>query len=218
MRRYFGGWALAAAVLLTVGAMPSLAEAAVVVGYTSDNSPTTAAAAEWHAGVTPLPLSRGAGLSAGTGATFNTSGWTDEATDYLEWGWSNSPTIDLTDLDLRYDRSASGPSSLTIALSVNGGAFQNIFTDASVNEAGEDVLNIDLSTFLDVTSATFRLFGTGASSGTGTFDIESLTGLSPARGIVVNGVVTVPEPNQAGFLASIGGIVALRLFRRRSGR
>lgn len=98
---------------------------------------------------------------------------------------------------------------------MNGGAYQNVFNDALVNDAGEDVLNVDLSPFSNVTSATFRLFGAGASSGTGTFDIEALTGVSPERGIVVNGIAAVPEPSQMGLLLSIGALVAVRCSRRR---
>lgn len=210
-------WTVRAALFLgTLAVQPAVSDAAVIVGYAPDNSPTTAPAASWLAGVTPLSLSRGEGLSAGSGATFNSTGWTNEPTDYVQWGWSASQPVNLTDLDLRYDRSASGPSGVTIALAVNGGAFQNVFTDALVNDAGEDVLNIDLSTFANVTSATFRLFGSGASSGTGTFDFEALTGVTPDRAIVVNGLAAVPEPSQVGFLLAVGALVAVRCSRRRA--
>ena len=163
-----------------------------------------------------MDLSRGAGLNAGSGSTFNSSGWNDEATDYLEWGWSASQPIDLTDLDLRYDRSASGPASLEILLSVNGGAFTSIFSDPLVDEAGEDVVDIDLSAFTDVTSATFRLFGSGASSGSGTFDLEPLSGVTPAAAIVVSGTAeAVPEPSSQA-LALLAGLGLLIVRRRRS--
>lgn len=191
-----------------------VASGGVIVAYDAANSPTTAPAAEVLGGVTPLDLSRGPGVSAGSGATFNTIGWTDEATDYLEWGWSSSSPLQLTDLDLRYDRSASGPSMLEILLSVNGGAFNSIFLDNSVSESGEEALDIDLSSFSNVTSATFRLLGSGASSSTGTFDIEPLTGISPDRGIVVNGVAAVPEPG-AIALFGVGGLMLLSRLRRR---
>ena len=167
--------------------------------------PRRAVATEWIPGVTPLDLSRGAGLNAGSGATFNSSGWTDEPTDYLEWGWSASQPIDLTDLDLRYDRSASGPSVVDIQLSINGGAFASIFNDPLVDDLGEDVLDIDLTAFTDVTSATFRLFGTSASGATGTFDLEPLTGVSPNAAIVVSGTaVPVPEPSSQALALARG--------------
>jgi len=197
------------------GALPAQAE--MIVAYDASNSPTGAAATEWLAGTTASALIRGSGLGAGTGATFNSSGWSDEPTDYLEWGWSSSVPLDLSDLDIRYDRSTSGPSVIGIQLSINGGGYTSIFSDASVNVNGEDNLDIDLSAFDRVTSASFRLFGSGASSGTGTLDIEPLTGISPDRGIVVNGTVAaVPEPG--GFeLAAVAflGICGSRWWRRK---
>jgi hypothetical protein len=184
---------------LTVGA-----QAGLIVAYDGSNSTESLPASEFDPSVTTADLMRGTGLNAGTGSTYNSSGWNDESTDYLEWGWSSSPPINLTDLDLRYDRSASGPTSLDIQLSVNGGAYQSIYTDADVLEAGEEALDIDLSTFLNVTSASFRLFGSGASSGSGTFDIEPLGGVTPNRGIVVNGVAAVPEPSSMALLMVAG--------------
>ena len=190
-------------------------EAATIIAYDGSNSPTTAAASEVFPGVTPLDLSRGAGLNAGSGNTFNSTGWDDEATDYLEWGWSASQPIDLTDLDLRYDRSGSGPTMLDIQLSVNGGSFTSIFSDAAVSDTGEDVLDIDLTSYTGVTSATFRLFGTGASSGTGTFDLEPLTGIAPPAAILVSGsAIPIPEP-QAGLLAIVAALGLVVARRRR---
>jgi hypothetical protein len=99
---------------------------------------------------------------------------------------------------------------LEIRLSVNGGPFESIFLDDAVSDLGEDNLDIDLSGFTQVTSATFRLFGTGASSSGGTFDIEPLTGVSPDRGIVVNGVTLVPEPSAIGLALAAAVAMALR--------
>lgn len=201
-----------------MGAVQS-ARAEVILAYDATNSSTSAPAAAWIAGMTPKVLARGGGLTVGTGGTFNSGGWTSEPTDYLEWGWSASQALNLTDLDLRYDRSTSGPTTVSLALSVNGGAFQTIFDDNSVDVDGEDVLDINLSGFMNVTSATFRLFGGGASSAAGTFDLEPITGLSPARAIVVNGLVAVPEPSGAALIASAcSGLFALRRRRRREHR
>jgi hypothetical protein len=200
---------LVALLNLTVGA-----QAGLLVAYDGANSTGALPASEFDPLLTPIDLMRGSGLNAGTGATYNSSGWTDEATDYLEWGWSSSPPINLTDLDLRYDRSGSGPTSLDIQLSVNGGAYQTIYTDTDVLDTGEDALDIDLSSFLDVTSASFRLFGFGASSASGTFDIEPLGGVTPDRGIVVNGVAAVPEPSSLGLLLAAGLPLALIVRRR----
>ena len=191
------------------------AQAELIVAYDAANATEGLAASELMSALVPLELSRGAGLSAGTGGTYNSSGWTDEPTDYLEWGWSSSPPLALTDLDLRYDRSASGPAGLEILLSVNGGPFESIFLDSAVSDLGEDNLDIDLSGFTQVTSATFRLFGSGASSGSGTFDIEPLTGVTPDRGIVVNGLTMVPEPSAIGLALVAALAVALQRSARR---
>ena len=103
---------------------------------------------------------------------------------------------------------------MDIQLSVNGGTFASIFNDPAVNDAGEDVLDIDLTAYTAVTSATFRLFGTGATSGTGTFDLEPLTGVTPPAAIQVSGTaVAVPEP-RASVLAIVG-VLGLLLARRR---
>ena len=134
-------------------ALPLVARGELILAYDSGNSPTGAAASESLAGITTFPLTRGAGLSPGTGGTFNSSGWTDETTDYLEWGWNSALPINLSDLDLRYDRSTSGPAVVDIQLSVNGGAFQSIFHDSDVDVAGEDVLDIDLTPFTNVSTA-----------------------------------------------------------------
>ena len=208
------GPALVACLLVLSGGIHPV-QAELIVAYNGANAPDGLAASEWMSGLTPLELTRGEGLSAGTGGTYNSSGWTDEPTDYLEWGWSSSVPLSLTDLDLRYDRSASGPSSLEILLSVNGGSFESIFLDSSVSDLGEDNLGIDLSGFTQVTAATFRMFGTGASSAGGTFDIEPLTGVTPDRGIAVNGVALVPEPSAIGLSLVAALAIALRRNSRR---
>jgi hypothetical protein len=186
------------ALLLTLSA--TIARADMIVSYDAANSPDGSPATSWMAGITPLQLTRGEGLNFSSGGTYNASNWNEEPTDYLQWGWSGGPLVSLQSLDLRYDRSPSGPSMIEILLSVNGGPFQNVFTDNDVLAAGEDALGIDLSAFTSVNSATFRLFGSGATSGSGTFDIESISGLNPARGIVVNGAAAVPEPSSFALL------------------
>ncbi|MBI2479153.1 MAG: hypothetical protein HYV60_11125 [Planctomycetia bacterium] len=188
------------------------ANADLIVAYNSSTNPDILSASEVGVGVTALDLSRGSGITPETGTlnTFNSEGFTEStlvaaqtANDYLQWGWSTSTTpLNLTDLDIRYDRSSTGPDELAILLAVNGGEFQTFFTDTSVNANGENNLGIDLRSFTNVTSATFRLFAFGATSAAGTFDIENFQS-SPGRGIVVNGVAT-PEPGVLTFLSVLG--------------
>lgn len=209
---------LASASLLLISFMTSTVTAEVIVGYEALNSPDESAVSDVMENVMALELSRGLGLMPGSGSTFNSAGWNEESNDYLEWGWSSSDPLDLTDLDLRYDRSNSGPSEIEILLAVNDGDFESIFVDPDVSVAGEDNLDIDLSAFSNVTSATFRLFGAHADAFTGTFDIEPMTAVSPPRGIVVNGITAVPEPEGLTLvlIASLSGVFLFAEVRRRS--
>ena len=144
----------------------------VIVGYDTtnpnfgsnqpaDNLP----AAEVQSFIDPLNLSRGAGLIANNGITFNSANWSTSSTlnldsdKYIQWGWSSSMRrVNLTDLTLQYDRSGSGPTKLAIALSVNSGGFTTIFSDNNVF-IGDETHSIDLTAFSNIESAVFRLFG-----------------------------------------------------------
>lgn len=164
-------------------------------------------------------LSRGAGLTPNNGIAFNSREWSLSnavnlsSNKYIQWGWSASTqSVDLTDLEIQYDRSGSGPTQLAIAISVDGGSFQTIFTDADVF-IGDETHTIDLTTFDEVESATFRLFGFDAASGEGTLDIEEIEA-GGRRGIIVRGELSaVPEPTSS--LVLLVGLLAAQ-FRRRA--
>ena len=180
----------------------------VVVGYDSTNpngangpaSPNLNPA-EAFGPVSPLLLSRGLGLIPNQGIAFNSRNWSTAATvnlasnQYLEWGWSSSlQPLDLTNMTLQYDRSASGPSQLMIAIAIDGGVLQSVFSDSSVL-ISDETHTIDLSSFRGVRSATFRLFGFAASDAGGTLDIEQFQ-TAPSRGIEVRANLSaVPEPS-----------------------
>ncbi len=196
------------------------AEAEVIVAYETLNPEVgDVSTSEAAPHVQPLALRRGPGLSAASGATFNTRGWTTEGTidpeDYLEWGWNGSDFVDLAALDVRYDRSSSGPAQLEIQLAVNGGPFEQIFADADVDTSGESQLGIDLSRFGGVLSATFRLFGYSAGRSSGTFDLENYS-TAPNRAIMVSGTTSaVPEPGMLALIGSLGvGFVVAKTARR----
>ena len=210
-------WFASVCLLLILFVAPTVT-AEVIVGYEALNSPDESAVSDVMENVIALDLSRGLGLMPGSGSTFNSAGWNEESNDYLEWGWTSSDPLDLTDLDLRYDRSNSGPAEIEISLAVNGGNFESIFVDPDVSVAGEDNLDVDLSAFTNVTSATFRLFGAHADAFTGTLDIEPLTVVSPPRGIVVNGVTAVPEPEGLTLLliACLSGVFLIAKVRKKS--
>ena len=137
--------------------------------------------------------------------------------DYLQWGWANSPNaFDLETLDVRYDRSASGPAQLEIHLAVNGGAFESILHDQEVDVSGESLLGMDLSRFDAVNSATFRLYGYAASRSSGTFDLENFA-MDPNYAVAVNGTATsVPEPGGLAILLTLGVGTAVTARARRT--
>ncbi len=200
---------------IVMGLTSGLSAQSIIVGYDSTN-PNGAGgapapdlpAAEFLVPVAPLFLSRGPGLVPNQGITFNSRDWSTAATlnttigDFVQWGWSASTTgYNLENFTLQYDRSASGPAQLAIQLSANGGAFQTVFSDASVN-IGDETHTVSLTSFDNITSATFRLFGFDASSTGGTLDIERFNAdPNPSRAIVVRGfAVAIPEPGSMGTL------------------
>lgn len=199
-----------------------------IVGYDSTNpngasgdpSPNLAAA-ENVADVSPLFLSRGAGLIPNQGITFNSRDWSTASTvdigsdDYIQWGWSASTgAYDLENMTIQYDRSGSGPTQLEIWVSINGDAMQSVFVDDDIF-IGDETHTIDLTFLDDVSSAQFRLYAFDATSLGGTFDIERFNSdPDPSRAIVVRGfAVAVPEPT--GGLLIIGLSFGFFVQRRR---
>lgn len=165
-------------------------------------------------GISATTYTRGPGLSpAGASSTFNSSGFTVSGTeanavtngDFITWGFSSATPYDLTDFDIRYDRSATGPSGIRIDFQANGGAFQTVWSDATVDVNGETIIGTSLASFGNVTSGIFRLIGFGATDSGGTFDFENTAAISsPNSSFQLNGSPTaVPEPKSVAFLAAL---------------
>lgn len=211
---------LASAVMTALCALP--ASAATIVGYTSANSAGGIAPTTLEAGVTGFDLERGAGLTQNNGSTYNSRGWTETTIgnalldeDYLEFGFSSVDAYDLATLDIRYDRSGSGPSNIEILASTDGVLFGSIFSDSAIRPNGE-FNSIDLSSFANITNLTLRLVGWGANSGAGTFDIENAGSLG-GEGIQINGertiIAAIPLP--AGLPLMLGGLGLFGVLRHR---
>lgn len=212
-----------AALCCLLGSVQLASADTIIIYPASPNTPTLPPTYVNPAfGTTSSDLARGPGLALATGSTFNSNSFSTTAAsfadataagDYLTFGFDVTTPLNLTDMDIRYDRSGTGPSNAQLELSVNGGAFQPFYTDLSVSDTGETILGIDLSAFTNVTSADFRLLAFGASSANGTFDIETINFAQGGTvGIEVRGVA-VPEP---GTVVLIGvGLVGLLVARRR---
>ncbi|NMH87411.1 T9SS type A sorting domain-containing protein [Flavivirga algicola] len=152
---------------------------------------------------------RGSGITANAGGTYNSRGWTTsssiDANDYLEW--TVTPDlgyeIDLTTMDLTYDRSGSGPTMVDIQVDTGSG-FSSVFTDASVSPGTEDNNGIDLSAYTNITGTiTFRLYAFNATLAAGTFDIDENTATD--KGIIINGSVNA-LPACSGLTTTWNGV------------
>ncbi|MEM9773871.1 MAG: ExeM/NucH family extracellular endonuclease, partial [Chloroflexota bacterium] len=181
-------------ILFSISVNPVQAAPEKLVAWLPGNGATVSPAFE-ATNVTGAALSRGAGVSQTSGGNFNSNNWTQGGdlaaaqsnNDYIEWGFTSTTPFDLSTMDIRYDRSGSGPTSIVIQVAINGGTFQTVFTDTSVSSNGENNLGIDLSSLDAVTSATFRLYGFGATSSGGTFDIEDTNLFDGANGLIIYG-------------------------------
>jgi hypothetical protein len=194
------------------------ASAATVLAYNPLTPEAFSAPTVEGVGVTGDNLTRGKGITQNTGNSFNSRGWTEAdlagaqaEDDVLRWGLSSTTAYDLTELEIAYDRSGTGAMSIELFYSLDGGSMMSLFTDNAIDENGEST-SIDLS-FLDgVTDLRFELFGWGASSPNGTFDIEpNRVGMTDAFGIFISGeaVSAVPLPAALPMLAGALGLFGL---------
>lgn len=202
------------------------AQAVTLFEIVSANTDTTGSIAQSvNSSVSGVTVyTRGSGIEFNSGGTFNSKGWDDgtsaasavAAGNFVTWGFTaaSGKQFDLTDMSVRYDRSNTGPALGVIQLSVNGGSFVDVLTDNDINVNGEDILGVNLASFGNVTSATFRFVGWGATAAAGTFDFENAVTINGAS-FQLNGTVeSVPEPASMIVLAAAGMAVAARRKRK----
>jgi hypothetical protein len=147
-----------------------------------------------NANITSTGVCRGSGIIRNGGGTYNSRNWTQtgviDTSDYLEWTISvnSGYQIDLSTMDIRYDRSNTGPDMAEIQVD-DGSGFITIFSDSAVNTNGENNNGIDLTAFTNITgNIIFRLYAYNASHTNGTFDIEEHTATN--KGVIINGSIT----------------------------
>lgn len=192
----------------------------------AENSSTVVSQAP---GVVGTGYSRGNGLTSATGVTFNSRDFTLNGTqadavtndDFVQWSFTSSNAFNLTDFDIRYDRSGGGPTNLRIDFQANGGAFSTVFTDTDVSSAGENNVGIALSSN-SVTSGVFRLYGWGAADLLGTFDLENNAAIGTSSGgnvsFELNGITAVPEPSSIALVSLMGCTGLVAAYRRRKAK
>ena len=150
--------------------------------------------------LTAIGICRGPGIIENAGGTYNSRLWTFidaiDPDDYYEWTITPNAgyQLNLNTLDIRYDKSGTGPQRAIIRVDTGGG-FTTIYSDNNVNQNGESIFGIDLSMFSEITNTvTFRIYAYYALNSNGTFDIEELVA-GTNKGIIINGnVELIPCP------------------------
>lgn len=150
-----------------------------------------------NSNITGTGICRSASTTESVGSTYNSRDWTTntslDVNDYLEWTVTPNSgyQIDFTNMNIRYDRSNTGPNMVDIQVDTGSG-FSSIFTAASVSTSGENN-TIDLSSLTGILgTVTFRLYAFYAGGTTGTFDIETHSATN--RGVIINGTVSLAPP------------------------
>lgn len=203
------------------------AQAITILGYTSSNTDGSLAPTVEAAGVSGYDLTRGPGLVPNGGSTYNSRDWTETdlagaeaAGDFLVWGFTSTTAFDVSTLDIRYDRSATGAMDIEIFASFNfDNNIYSVHTDDDIGVNGENNFGIDLSGVVGsnyATEAFFVLYGFGATGSSGTFDIENSASIDGLGIRVSGGFGVVPLPATMPLLLGAFGMLGFLRARRKS--
>lgn len=184
--------------------LPLLLKGDIILEYGTAGSTTSLVPLASDPVVTADNLEAGTGIDVQNFSTFNFTNWDPGNTSYADaladdeiWTWGFVVTtadrqIDLTTMDIRLDRSGTGPDDFEIRASVNGGAAVTLLTyDYGDATSGVDFLDVNLGAIGTVStgdSVVFTLAAFNAEGTAGTFDLELVSGES--YGLQVNGTVT----------------------------
>ena len=184
-------------------------------GVTATETPSLVAA-----NLTGNAFARGTGLTAvSAGGAFNSSGWgiyTSNPNDYLTFGFSvaDGYTASVNQVVFGQQRSNTGPTSMSLLASVDGGAFTNL-GNFTVN-TNFNSNTFDFAALTGTESVVFRIVSNITAGGT--FRVQN-----PASGPVsINGDVAqiptgvVPEPATWAMMIGGIGLAGGALRRRRS--
>lgn len=205
------------AALLASGA--SAAYSTTLLQYPTAGSTTSLSPAIVDPSISGDDLTAGSGLTVQDFSTFNFSGWDPASTSFADavaandfWTWGFDVTgnvnIDLSTMDIRLDRSGSGPDDFDIQATVNGGVAVSILSyDFGDSSSGVDFMGVDLSGIGSLgpgDSLMFTLAAYNSESDLGTFDLETVDfGGSDPRALRIEGTVSaVPLPAAAWLFGS----------------
>lgn len=206
---------------------PSFAFGELIIGFVVSNS-ATVPGSDFATGVSGIDLTRGSGLgqASGNNNQFHSSGFdgnslaeAESNNDFVQFGFQSTQEWNLTNLSISYDRTGSGPESIDVQVSVNGGNFQSVFSDNNVAVNGEiAAISLDNFNFTNTSTATFRIFGFQANNDTnGEFAIHNELSIptdNVSRGIVINGNLALSQiPEPSSFL--LFGPCLLMMLRRK---
>jgi hypothetical protein len=202
----------------------------VVASYelTGVNAPVTSVPATSTApGVTGLSITRSATLSdvAGTTNSFNSMGW-NTAGGFVQLGFNTTTPLGIDEFKFATRSSATGPGSVDVMFSVNGGAFikeASIVQPDPASSPGNGFVDVDLKFApISVTSSLVVRFvvtpgSTAANGGAiGAAGTWRISDYSPDNGTSLQPVTLSAVPEPASFLlTSVGLVGAVALTRAR---
>lgn len=201
------------AMILSLGLFSGAEASTVLVQYGTAGSTTSLAPAIVDASVSADNLVAGTGIDVQTFSTFNFTNWDPSNTSFSDavvddefwsFGFDALANITLDTMDIRLDRSSTGPDDFEIRATVNGLNEQTVLTyDYADGTSGVNFLGVDLSGIGLLStgdSIEFVLAAFNAESTGGTFDLETITFPGGNDGIVIRGDVAagvVPIPPAA---------------------